>query len=295
MGYGSYSYEAHRAITTARQGKSADAVFSTEGVHPSMDPKGVRYRECRDSDDNPNSLGIVFALDISGSMAQIPVQIACEQLPGFMKLLTDCEVPDPQVLFLALTDVQRDGRPLQVGQFETTAELMDQWLTRCTLRGGGDELYELAFHFVARHTAMDCWEKRQKKGYLFMTGDEPANATLSSKIVERFLGTSVQDTPLAAVLEDVRRTFHPFFLIPDRRRAAQVEGFWREHLGENTICLHDAVDTCAASAAIVALGERAAASLGEVERRLVAAGTSADRAKAVVDAIQPWAAAQGLA
>ena len=31
---------------------------------------------------------------------------------------------------------------------------------------------------AARHTAIDCWEKRQKKGYFFMTGDEPAYSHL---------------------------------------------------------------------------------------------------------------------
>jgi len=293
MGYGSYSYEAHRAITKSRQGQTAAAVFSSGGVDPAMDPLGVKFRECRDSKENPNSLGIVFALDISGSMSNIPVQIATDQLPGFMKLLTDCDVADPQVLFMALTDVQRDGRPLQVGQFETTAELMDQWLTRCTLRGGGDELYELALHFVARHTAMDCWEQRQKKGYLFMTGDEPANTTLSGALVKKFIGTEVQDMPLEGVVQEVRRTFEPFFLIPDERRARQAGGFWRKYLGESVICLEDPIDTCAASAALVALGEGAVSGLEELERKLIEAGTPPERARAVGKAVRPWAMATG--
>ena len=293
MGYGSYSYEAHQAITKGRQGKSAAAVFTSNVVDPAMDPKGVKYRESRDSADNPSSLGIVFSLDISGSMANIPVQIACEQLPGLMKLLTDTGVSDPQVLFMANTDVSRDGRPLQVGQFETTAELMDQWLTRCSLKGGGNELYELAFHFCARHTAMDCWEKRQKKGYLFMTGDEPANATLPAATVKHWLGTDVQDMSLEAVIEDVSRTFHPFFLIPDARRAGQVGEYWRKYLGPNAIALVDPIDTCAASAALVALGEGTVSGLGDLEAKLTASGS--ERAAAVVEAVRPWAEANGKA
>ena len=293
MGYGSYSYEAHQAITSSRAGQSAAAVFKGTVVDPKMDPKGVKYRESRDSKDNPNSLGIVFALDISGSMASIPVDIATRQLPGFMKLLTGAKVASPQVLFAALTDVQGDGRPLQVGQFETTAELMDRWLTRCSLKGGGDELYELAFHFFARHTAMDCWEKRQRKGYLFMTGDEPSNTTLSGALVKRWFGTDVQDLTLEAVIADVRRTFHPFFIAPDRNRGAGVSSFWTPYLRESFIVLDDPSDTCAAAAGLVALGEGAVSGLAQLETSLTASGNT--RAKQVVEALRPWAAANGKA
>lgn len=293
MGYGSYSYEAHQAITSSRAGQSAAAVFKGTVVDAKMDPKGVKYRESRDSKDNPNSLGIVFALDISGSMASIPVDIATKQLPGFMKLLTDTKVASPQVLFAALTDVTGDGRPLQVGQFETTAELMDRWLTRCSLKGGGDELYELAFHFFARHTAMDCWEKRQRKGYLFMTGDEPSNTTLSGALVKRWLGTDQQDLPLEAVIADVRRTFHPFFIAPDRKRGAGVSAFWTPYLHESFIVLDDPADTCAAAAGLVALGEGAVSGLAPLEASLTASGNT--RAKQVVEALRPWATANGKA
>lgn len=66
-----------------------------------------------------------------------------------MKLLTACHVADPQVMFMAVGDATSDRAALQVGQFESTAELMDQWLTWCFLEGGGGgtghESYELAF------------------------------------------------------------------------------------------------------------------------------------------------------
>ena len=42
MGYGSYSYEAHQAITSSRAGQSAAAVFKGTVVDPKMDPKGVK-------------------------------------------------------------------------------------------------------------------------------------------------------------------------------------------------------------------------------------------------------------
>ena len=58
-------------------------------------------------------------------MGDIPRLLAKEQLPMFMRILGDCGVPDPQLLFVAVGDATSDQAPLQVGQFETTAELMD--------------------------------------------------------------------------------------------------------------------------------------------------------------------------
>ena len=138
MGYGSYSHEAHEALLVYRSSVPAQEVFQQRTCHPLMNPKGVRVRESRDSADHPSSLGIVFALDVTGSMANIPQRLATAHLPTFMKLLTSVHVPDPQLLFMAIGDATCDRAPLQVGQFESTAELMDQWLTWSYLeRGGG--------------------------------------------------------------------------------------------------------------------------------------------------------------
>src|SRR4051812_22409877 len=176
MGYGNYSHAAHEALLADRSHLPANEVFLQRGCHALMNPRGLKVREARDSADHPNSLGIIFALDVTGSMGSIPEQLARKELPTFMKLLTACNVADPQLLFMAIGDANSDSAALQVGQFESTAQLMDQWLTRCFIeRGGGgsgEESYELAFYVAAQHTDMDCWTKRKKKGYLFLTGDE---------------------------------------------------------------------------------------------------------------------------
>src|SRR6187431_1170345 len=100
MGYGNYSYEAHRAITTARAAAPANVVFQRNDCDPAMSPRGVRYRESRDSAEHPNSVGIVFALDVSGSMGEIPHQLATRTLPTFMSSVSTV-LPDPQLLFMA--------------------------------------------------------------------------------------------------------------------------------------------------------------------------------------------------
>ena len=137
MGSGVYSHVAHEALIRTRANIPVEQVFQQRECHPLMNPKGVRLRESRDSADHPQSLGIVFALDVTGSMGQIPKIMATQQLPNFMKILLDCEVRDPQPLFVAIGDAFSDRAPLQVGQFESTAELMDQWLTWTYLEGRG--------------------------------------------------------------------------------------------------------------------------------------------------------------
>jgi hypothetical protein len=118
-----------------------------------MNPKGVLARESRDSATHPNSLAIALALDVTGSMGAIPVLMATKLLPQFMKILLDVRIPDPQVLFLAVGDAHCDKAPLQVGQFESSAELMDQWLTWTYLEGGGGD-YTDRSHLIVHEAAM---------------------------------------------------------------------------------------------------------------------------------------------
>jgi hypothetical protein len=297
MGYGSYSYEAHQAIAQQRSTLPAQEVFGQRDLHPLMDPKGVKFRECRDSPDHPNSIGIVFALDVSGSMGEIPEQIARKELPTFMKALGDSGVADPQVLFMAFQDCAGGVAPLQVGQFESTAQLMDQWLTWCWIMGGGAseyESYDLAFYFAAHHTKMDCWEKRKKKGYFFMSGDETCYDALKAQWIEQFVGDKVPaDIPLERVVADLDRTFHAFYLVPDPQRGSRVRPFWEKYFGPRAVVLQSPEDTCPVAAGAVALSEGAVPTLAALGQRLEAAGLSADRVARVTKALSGYAKSLG--
>lgn len=293
MGYGGYSYEAHQAITTARAALPAQEVFSQRSCHPLMDPLNIKLRQSCASANHPNPTSIIFALDVSGSMGTIPDQIARKELPTFMKALLDAGVTDPQVLFMAIQDCAGGVSPLQVSQFESTAELMDQWLTRCWIMGGGAsayESYDLGFYFAARRTRLDSFDKFGKKGYLFMTGDEPSYATLNAKWVQRFIGDELpKDLPLSEVIQECGDKFNSFFLVPDPGRGKQVSPFWRNYLGDQTIVLGDPSDTCAVAAGIVALSEGRAPSLDAVGQKLAAGGLDKTRVARALTAMKPWA------
>lgn len=298
MGYGSYSHDAHIALVQARAANKEE-VFRQTSTHPLMNPKGVRLRESRDSQEHPHSTPIVFALDVTGSMGAIPRLLAKEQLPGFMKALTDCKVLDPQIMFMAVGDATSDSAPLQVGQFETTAELMDQWLTYSFLEGEGGgqgrESYELALYFLSQHTEMDAVVKRKRKGYIFMTGDELPYPAVSRTIVESVIGDRLDaDVPVAAVVAEVNKTFHTFFLIPDLRRRQACERAWRDLLGENVICMEDAADICFGAAALVALTEGTVKEFADLDAVLKSAACPDAHRGRVMRALTPYAETLGL-
>jgi hypothetical protein len=292
MGYGSYSSEAHEAILRDRSEAPTQTVFRQTECHPLMNPRGVRVRECRDSPDHPLSTGIVFALDVTGSMGAIPRALATTELPSFMKVLTACKVPDPQILFCAVGDAYADHAPLQVGQFESTAELMDQWLTRSFLEGGGGpwgkESYELALYFLAQHVAMDGLEKRGRRGYLFLTGDELPYDELPASVVEQVTGDRLDGAlRIGEIIAELQKSFVPFFVIPDQARRAACERPWRDLLGDHVLCMDQPSDICHVAAGAILIGEGLVRDVGDLVSKLQAGGLTRERTGAVVATLQP--------
>lgn len=151
MGYGSYSLEAHQAIVASRD--AATMRFAT-AFDPKMNPLGAAPRESRDSEAHPNSLSIIFALDVSTSMGAIPRSLATKTLPTFMEA-TLSVVPDPQILFMAFTDArywQGHNLSLQVGQFESVVleDADDTAVVAATLLGIGEGVLRTQAEIEAR-------------------------------------------------------------------------------------------------------------------------------------------------
>lgn len=212
-----------------------------------------------------------------------------------MKLLTACHVADPQVMFMAVGDATSDRAALQVGQFESTAELMDQWLTWCFLEGGGggtgDESYELGFFIAAQHTDMDNWVKRKKKGYSFMTGDEFPYPAVSRHQVEALIGEKRdEDIPIEEVIAAAAEMYHLFFLIPGADRGNKIGDRWRKLLGDHAICTELPKETCCVAAAIVGHTGKRIANLDELAKVLAANGIDRTHIASTIRAVQHYAA-----
>ncbi len=252
MGGGNWSHDAYTANTSERATKSKEQTFTARGLDPEMDPRKVKngVRESRDSANHPFSKGCIFGLDQTGSMGGIPDHLSKGNLGSLMKLLIDHQfLPDAQGLMAGIGDAQNDEveiAPLQVGQFESDL-LMDTWLTKIFLEGKGGrnpgETYLLLDYWVAKHTSMDCWEKRHEKGYLFTIGDEPPLMTVTADEIERYIGDKVdRDFSAQEVIAMSCETFHRFHVIIEEGsagRSQRTHSTWKQLLADHVLPLSD--------------------------------------------------------
>lgn len=268
MGSGTWSTNvystaaAHRAAT----GTSAFA-YSDSGartVHASLDPHGLVVRESRDSDEHPNSRAVAVIFDVTGSMGRVP-RILQTKLPGLLGLLLRRGyLTDPQILFGAIGDATCDRVPLQIGQFESDNR-MDDHLGNIVLEGGGGgqmtESYELAMYTIARHTDIDCFNKRGQKGYLFLMGDELAYSHAKKREISKLLGEQVdEDIPIEQLVAELRRKWEVYFIIPDggfHSADPRLHEYWTTLLGQNVIRLDDLEAVCETIALTIGLAEDA--------------------------------------
>ena len=188
-----------------------------------------------------------------------------KKLPRLLGLLKDGGyVRDPQLMFGAIGDATCDRAPLQVGQFESDNR-MDGDLERILLEGGGGgqktESYELAMYFMARHTGIDCFEKRGKRGYLFIIGDEMPYPAVKPREVSAWIGDELPQ-PVAFVTSSpsspgagTPTTSCP--RAPPTRATARCSAPGARLLGQNVIELADLDAVCETIALTVGLGEEA--------------------------------------
>jgi hypothetical protein len=267
MGNGIWSTDVYDAASRYRAATGGSAfAYSDSGartVHSRLNPFGVTARESRDSDEHPESVAIAVLFDVTGSMGHVPrvLQTKLPQLLGL--LLRKGYATDPQIMFGAIGDATCDRVPLQVGQFESDNR-MDDDLGRIVLEGGGGgqmtESYELAMYFMARHTSIDCYAKRGRRGYLFVIGDEMAYPRVKAREIREVIGEESEDVPLRQIVAEVQRTYDTYYLLPAGTAYAgdaRVLRFWRDLLGQNAIELDDLDAVCETIALIVGLGEEA--------------------------------------
>lgn len=236
-----------RAKSAGYASKSVNDIFvqnKERKAHESMNPKGVTFREARDSEVHPNSLPIILGLDVTGSMGHIPHDLVKEGLPKLMGGIIEGGVPDAALLFLGIGDHECDGYPLQVGQFESGDKELDMWLTRTYIESGGGgnagESYLLAWYFAAFHTRTDAFEKRGQKGLLFTVGDEPNLKVLPASAIKEIMGSGEQtysDLELLAEAKKRYEVYHISVLHSTRSQTAEIG--WKEVLGENCISVED--------------------------------------------------------
>ena len=265
MGYSRWDnndYRAYASSTTATlsaarsKGLSDSAaraqVFKQTSVKSIFDPKGVMLRESRDSEANPNSNAIILGLDVTGSMGIVAEKIATEGLGKLVDgILTRKPVDDPHVMVMGIGDAFCDRAPLQVSQFEADIRIAEQ-LKELWLEGGGGgnafESYDIPWYFAGKRTAIDCFEKRGQKGYLFTIGDEPPppQGLTSAQINNIFNGGEEKSYSSKEMLELAQEKYNVFHIICEQgshcsysQSRGDTIAKWRNLLGKKAILLSD--------------------------------------------------------
>ena len=279
MGYGAYEHSAYTAKTSLRAARGYKTAFehhediqagrTAVGCHELMNIFG-KIRESRDSEQHPNSRGVYVGFDGTGSMRDVPVTFQKSLSPLMSMLTANDYISDPQVLVSVYGDAFVDKVPLQVGQFESDVNI-DADLSRLYLEGGGgygmEESSELMAYALAHRCSMDCFEKRQERGYAFLFGDELSYDTLFAAQIEKHFGKppganeqfKFEDLDVQELFQLARQKFDVFFVIPHGTayyNDARVLKHWQMRVGENrALKLSDATAVSGLIASAIAFAE----------------------------------------
>jgi len=243
--------------------KSVKEVYTSRGMDPSLDPKGLTVRESRDSVDSPESTAIIVGADVTGSMDPVLNSLIRTALPVLTGEIYPATPPinpatgiafpmvtNPHLMFLGIGDVEAGDRaPLQVTQFEADIRIAEQ-LTKIYLEGNGGsnnyESYALAWYLAGMHTSIDCFEKRKKKGYLFTIGDEEPTPYLRGCDIERVFGYKPQFDKITAddLLTLASRSYEVYHIMVEeghhfRHSGDNVAAKWGNLLGQRAMRLSD--------------------------------------------------------
>ena len=210
MGWGSWTSATYTTAvrsmgfssTTAMASASVQEVYRENRLNPLLNPKNV-VRECLDTEEHPETIPVILALDVTGSMGSAATMCA-SKLDEIMKELYD-KVKDVEFLMMGIGDLACDDAPIQASQFESDIRILDQ-TTKVYFEGGGGgnsyESYTAAWYFGLHNTKLDCW-KRGKKGIIITMGDEPLNPYLPGRRLSEVLGTSTQDVDTEVLYKEV--------------------------------------------------------------------------------------------
>ena len=221
-------------------------LYVSRKMDDSLNPYGVKMRESCDSDEHPNSNAIILGLDVTGSMGTLAEVIAKGAINTVMTDIMSSEsIVDPQIMMAAIGDSYYDSAPLQVSQFESDIRICEE-LGKIYFEGGGGgnegECYSLLYYFAARHTSIDCMNKRNKKGIIFTIGDEPCVEKIPAEHIETIFGDKIEAKYISFddILNEVSKMYDVYHIVLPRGWGGYsgVEDgveYWKSKLNERAI------------------------------------------------------------
>lgn len=215
---------------------SNQEMFKARYLDSALDPKNV-IRECCDSEEHPNTLPVILALDVTGSMNDVSVEIAKKLNIIITKLYED--ITDVEFMIMGIGDLAYDNSPIQISQFESDIRIAEQLDKLWFENGGGGndyESYTAAWYMGSRHTKIDC-NKRSKKGIIITIGDERLNPYLPKKQLEYITGDKLQgDIETKELYHETSNKFSIYHLDVNHRYhydADNIKSSFMNYLDEN--------------------------------------------------------------
>ena len=220
-------------VTTAASNQD---MFKARRVDEALNPYKI-MRECKDSDEHPNTLPIILGLDLTGSMGQAAVEIA-KKLNVIMTKLYDKGDSDVEFMIMGIGDLYCDDGPIQISQFESDIRIAEQLDKLWFEFGGGGNLsesYSVAWYMGARHCDLDCW-KRGQKGIIITMGDERRDPALPQHALEMATGDTLQaDVESIDLYDEASQKFDIYHIQVSHGREWDLDGIRKswEILGDN--------------------------------------------------------------
>jgi len=247
MGGGSWTTTAFANYSTSTRGVSLDALgnldtsmsnqemFKAREVDKALNPYDVT-RECLDSEEHPETVPIILALDVTGSMSEAAVEVAKKLNTIMTKLYEDLK--DVEFCIMGIGDLYCDRGPIQISQFESDIRIAEQldklWFE---FGGGGNywESYTAAWYMGSRHCKLDCWN-RGKKGIIITIGDERLNPYLQSNELMLQTGDDLEaDIGTNDLFKEASEKFNIYHIQVDHRRDWDIDNIVKswDILGDN--------------------------------------------------------------
>ncbi len=235
MGSGSWSnasYASYNSSVGKTYDHSTNRVLDQEykavRLDEGLNPQNFKIRECANSEEHPNTIPVILALDVTGSMGQ-----ACKETAEALGvIMTDLyeKFTDIEFCVMGIGDLAYDSAPVQMSQFESDvriAEALDKIFMEHGGGGNGYESYTAAWYMGLKRTKLDCYDQQGRKGIIITMGDEPLNPYLPVNKLNRYTGaTEEKDIETEELLKEVTKKFNVYHIAVND--SADSYGYYRD-------------------------------------------------------------------
>ena len=247
MGSGTVSHSSMRCYASSlgrtydtTTGRTTGQTFEARSIDPSLDPRRFKVRECCNSDEHPNTIPVILALDVTGSMGE-----ACSETAAALgTIILDLykHHKDIEICVMGIGDLAYDRAPIQMSQFESDIRIAESLDKVYMEHGGGGNAYEsytAAWYMGLKRTRLDCYDKQQRKGIIITMGDEPLNPYLPAyKLNDAIDATEQADIETRQLYQEASQKFDIFHIAVDspsdsyRNYAERIANSFGQVLGD---------------------------------------------------------------